>query len=83
MPVDRRKIAELRERKTLTMEEAAKRAGMSSRQRWYAIESGLRANITPDTLYAVARALGVTMDELMTQDSGEVLSKKTRQTRKR
>jgi transcriptional regulator with XRE-family HTH domain len=69
MPINHQKIADLREQKMLTMEEAAKRAGMATRQRWYAVESGQRANVTPDTLHAVARALGVTMDELMVQNS--------------
>jgi transcriptional regulator with XRE-family HTH domain len=50
------------------MDEIAKRAGMSTRQQWYGVESGQRANVTPDTLYAVAKALGVTMDSLMLQD---------------
>jgi transcriptional regulator with XRE-family HTH domain len=69
MPVDRDRIAALRQAKGLTMEEAAKRAGLTTRQRWFGIESGHRDSISADTLHAVARALGVTMDELMVQNS--------------
>jgi transcriptional regulator with XRE-family HTH domain len=67
MPVNRKKIAALRRAKLLTMEEAAKRAGLGTRQRWYSVEAGQRENVLADTLYAVARALGVSMEELMIQ----------------
>jgi transcriptional regulator with XRE-family HTH domain len=69
MPIDCKKIAALREAGGWTMEEMARRAGMTTRQQWYGVESGQRANVTPDTLHAVARALGVTMDELMVQNA--------------
>jgi transcriptional regulator with XRE-family HTH domain len=66
--VDRSGIKARREAIGLTLEEAAKRAGLGDRQRWYGIEHGQRRNISADTLQAVARALDCTMDELMIND---------------
>jgi transcriptional regulator with XRE-family HTH domain len=65
MPLDHQKIATLRQQRALTLEEAATLAGLATRQQWWMIESGRRPNITPDTFHAVARALGVRMEELM------------------
>lgn len=66
--VDRSGIKARRQAIGLTLDEAAKRAGLGDRQRWYGIEHGQRRNISADTLQAVARALGCTMDELMMAD---------------
>src|SRR4051794_33722156 len=38
----------------LTQEEAAKRAGLGERQKWYDIESGRRHNLTLETLDRIA-----------------------------
>ena len=65
MPIDTKKIRELREHRQLSLQEAATRAGLKTRQQWHNIESGQRPGITADTLQAIARTLGVTMDELM------------------
>ena len=83
MPVDRQKIASLRRAQMLTMEEAAKRAGLGTRQRWYSVEAGQRENVLADTLYAVAQALGVTMDELMIQHADGGNSKQKGEARRR
>jgi transcriptional regulator with XRE-family HTH domain len=65
MPLNVEKIRQLREAAGLSMDQAAKLAGMNSRQRWYEVESGLRANITIGTLDAMARALGVEPADLL------------------
>ena len=61
-------IKRRRESLRLTMEEAALRAGLPSRQRWYDIESGRRADVTASTLRAVALALACPMESLMLDD---------------
>lgn len=63
--IDFKKITKLRLEGQWTMEELAKRAGFSSRQQWWNIENGRRPNLRADQLHRVARALGVTMDDLM------------------
>jgi transcriptional regulator with XRE-family HTH domain len=65
MPLDHRKIAHLRGRLQLTLDEAARRAGLKTRQQWWNIENGTRPNISVDTLYRVSRALGCTADDLI------------------
>ena len=68
MPINPQLIRVLRERLQLTLQEAATRAGLKTRQQWYHIESGARMDIAPDTLWGVAKALGVSMDELMVDE---------------
>lgn len=63
--LDRAKLRELRESRGLTMEQAAKLAGMPNRQRWYDVESGRKPNITLDTLDRIAAALGVKARDLL------------------
>lgn len=63
--VNRAAIKLRREALGYTFEEAARQAGWKGKQRWYAIESGARPNLSADTLYLVARALACSMDELM------------------
>jgi DNA-binding XRE family transcriptional regulator len=65
IPIDTAKIKRLRETLDLSMEEAAKRAGLPGRQRWYHIESGKLTNITIETLERVAKALGVKAKDLL------------------
>jgi transcriptional regulator with XRE-family HTH domain len=67
VPLDLVKVRELREKRGLTMEQAATKAGMPSRQRWYEIESGAKPNITIDTLDKMATALGVKARDLLTK----------------
>lgn len=83
MPLNHRKIAELRERLQLTMEEAAQRAGLDTRQRWYKIESGRHSKIEPDTFYAIARVLGCTMEDLITDAQVKVSTGGAAEHRKR
>lgn len=65
MPLDTDKIKRLREAAGLTQEEAAKRAGLRSRQHWYKIETDDGANVTLETLEKVARALKTKAKELI------------------
>jgi len=63
--VDVAKIKRLRERRGLTQEQAAKKAGLGSRQRWDDIESGRKRSITVRTLEQMAGALGVSARQLL------------------
>ena len=63
--MDRDAIRARREKLTLTLDEAAKRAGLASRQRWWQIEAGVIPDPRASMLWAIARALGCRMDELM------------------
>lgn len=65
VPLDLAKVRELREKRGLTMEQAARAAAMPSRQRWYEIESGVKPNITLETLDRMAAALGVKARDLL------------------
>ena len=56
--LDTDKMEKLRKSLGLSMEDAAQAAGLMSRQRWFAIVSGVNTNITLDTLNAIAHALG-------------------------
>ena len=62
--LDLEKIRQLRERKGLTQEAAAKLAGFRSRQAWNNIESG-RQSPRLDTLERIAAALGVKARDLL------------------
>lgn len=65
--LDTDKMRELREKLGLSMEEAARRAGFASRQRWYEIEAGRgsRTNVKIETLNRIAAALGVKAKDLL------------------
>jgi transcriptional regulator with XRE-family HTH domain len=65
VPLNCDKIRELREKAGLTQEEAARRAGLHTRQNWNNIESGRRTNVTLSTLEAIAQALGVRAADLL------------------
>jgi len=64
MGIDFNKIKTLREKADLTQEQAAKRAGMSTRQAWNNIESG-RQSPTVETLDRMAKALGTKTRDLL------------------
>lgn len=57
--LDADKLKAERERLDLTQEEAAKAAGVGSRQRWNDLESGRRKNVSLDTLGRIADAFGI------------------------
>jgi transcriptional regulator with XRE-family HTH domain len=65
VPLDTHKLRALRVGRGWTYAEAAERAGMTNRQRWYAVESGQRADPSISTVERMARALGVTVDDLL------------------
>ena len=62
------RVRALREAAGLSQEDAAERAGIGSRH-WQVIESG-KGNATIATCVAVARALGVGVDELFSASDG-------------
>lgn len=53
------KIRSLREKKGMTVQQAAEGAGWKHRQQWQQIESGDVTNISLATLYAIAKTLKV------------------------
>ena len=63
--LDTAKVRELRLKRGLSMVQAAADAGFNNRQRWYAIESGRKENITLETLNSIAAALGVRAKDLL------------------
>lgn len=65
MPIDTTKLRELREKRGLTQEEAAKRAKIGGKRRWYDYEAGRRTNATIVTLEKIAKVLGVHASELI------------------
>jgi transcriptional regulator with XRE-family HTH domain len=65
MPIDIEKIKALREKRGMTQEQAASAAGLSNRQHWNQIETGLRSNLTVGTLEKIAQALGVRAKDLL------------------
>lgn len=65
MGLDIEKMRSLREGMPLTQEQAAKKAGMSSRQAWQRIEDGRHTNVSIETLEAIAHALGVKAKDLL------------------
>jgi transcriptional regulator with XRE-family HTH domain len=62
--LDLQKIRQLRDALGLTQDQAARRAGMNSRQAWNNIESG-RQSPTLSTLARIAKALKVRPRELL------------------
>jgi transcriptional regulator with XRE-family HTH domain len=65
MGIDYAKIKSLREKRGLSLMDAARAAGLKSRQEWHQIETGERDNATVATLEKVARALGVKAKDLL------------------
>ena len=63
--LDTAKIRKLREAAGLSQGDAAKKAGLSSRQRWFHIEGGINTNVTLETLGQIAKALGVKAKDLL------------------
>ena len=67
--LDSEKMKERREELGLTQEEAAKKAGFGSRQRWNDIESGRKPNVSIETLEQIAKTLGMSARDLLKDDS--------------
>lgn len=67
VPVDRKKIKQIRLKRGLTQEQAAERAKMAGRQHWNNIESGRQDStaISVDLLERIASALEVKPIELL------------------
>lgn len=62
------KIKEIRESQNMTQEELAEKSGIS-RVTISAMENGVNRNTTSKTLLCLARALGVTIDQIFCADS--------------
>lgn len=62
------KIKEIRESKNMTQEELAEKSGVS-RVTISAMENGVKRNTTSKTLLCLARALGVTIDQIFFAES--------------
>jgi DNA-binding XRE family transcriptional regulator len=65
MGLDNAKMRRLREDAKLSQEEAARKAGMKTKQAWNRIESGTHLNVSIDTLEAIAKALGCKAKDLL------------------
>lgn len=65
MPIDVDKIKTLREKLGLSMQEAAVKAGLKTRQAWNRIEAGGQPNLGVQYLERVADALGVKARDLL------------------
>lgn len=65
MGVDTEAIRTLREKRGMTLEQAAQAAGLSNRQHWHQIENGSKPNLTVATLEKIAAALGVKAKDLL------------------
>ena len=63
--LDIEKLRALREKLGLSQDDAARKAGIGTRQAWHAIESGAKPNLTLATLTAIAKALGVKAKDLL------------------
>lgn len=63
--IDHEKIKQLRLAKHLSMEKAAELAGMCNAPKWQRIESGTRKNPSLVTTEAIAKVLGVLVDEIL------------------
>lgn len=63
--LDTEKIRTLRLALGLTQAEAAMRAGLPGRQRWYHLETGKLKNPTLETIERIAAALGVKAKDLL------------------
>lgn len=66
MPLDVEKIRKLRLKQGLTLQQAADRAGMKTRQAWSRIESGGQPNLGIQHLDRIAKVLGVKARVLLT-----------------
>ena len=67
LPLNRAKIRELREAAGLSMQQAAGKAGWKIAQQWYLIEAGKRKDPSISTVQRIARALGCSVDDLLTE----------------
>jgi transcriptional regulator with XRE-family HTH domain len=77
--INHARIAERRGELGLTMEEAANRGGLSSRQQWNDVESGRKKRLSAEVLYRMALALAVRMEDLIIeQRDGDKPAKKPR-----
>jgi DNA-binding XRE family transcriptional regulator len=66
MVVNGQKVKELRESRGLTQQAAAEMAGFGTYQQWSNVERAVgKSKLRVDTLYEVARVLGVSMESLL------------------
>jgi transcriptional regulator with XRE-family HTH domain len=65
VPLDTKKVRDLRLAAGLTLAKAAKLAGLPGPQTWSDMEQGRRSNLTLRTLDRIAKALGVSARDLL------------------
>jgi transcriptional regulator with XRE-family HTH domain len=65
VPLDIDKIKALREKLGLTQAQAAEKAGLTGRQSWSVLETGLRSNPSLRMIERIAGALGVKARDLL------------------
>jgi transcriptional regulator with XRE-family HTH domain len=65
MPLDYKKIRELRLALGKSMPQCAEEAGMNGRGDWYKVEAGKTTNLTIDKLERMASVLGVSAKDLL------------------
>lgn len=70
VPLHRQKIRQLRKAKGWTLADAAREAGMNSGEQWRQIEAGIRRDPSISTIERMAKALGVTVNDLLAPEGG-------------
>jgi transcriptional regulator with XRE-family HTH domain len=65
MPLNPTRIRQLRLQAGLTLQQAADKAGLTNRQKWARLEAGGVPDPQISTLERIARALGVSVGELL------------------
>lgn len=65
MGLDIEKMKNLREAHSLSQEQAARRAGWTTKQAWQRVENGTHTNVSIETLERIAAALEVAPDDLL------------------
>lgn len=68
VPLDRAKIRALREAKGWSLARAAREAGWKHGQQWHQVEFGKVADPSFSTVERMARALGVTVNDLVADE---------------
>jgi transcriptional regulator with XRE-family HTH domain len=76
------RIKERRDELGLSQEEAARRAGFNSKSHWSNVELGYRKKVSVSTLYKIALALSLRMDDLVQVSESAAKASKSRPRKK-